>query len=250
MYHQRPTLAPAAMAALRQEIRRIEGFKNLSGRGALRFGIPDIDNALPEKSFPLGVTHEFISEAPEETAATAGFLSGLLALMLRESGSVAWIGSRRTLYAPGLAAYGFDPRRIVFIEAEKSDALWAMEETLRCKGLAAAVGEIGDADLTSTRRLQLAAESSGTTGLLLRTKPRKTGSSACVTRWHIRPLPSAPENALPGLGAPRWHAELLKTRGGHSAGWDIEWKNGRFRLPAREEQKCPAATYRYGSATY
>ena len=233
MNHSRPNMAPAAMAALRQEVRRIEGFKNLSGRGALRFGIPDIDNALPEKSFPLGVTHEFMSERPEETAATAGFLSGLLALMLRDSGSVAWIGSRKTLYAPGLAAFGFDPKRIVFIEADRSrDTLWAMEETLGCKGLAAVVGELGDADLTATRRLQLAAESSGTTGLFFRTNPRRTGNSACVTRWHIKPLQSVAENALPGLGAPRWHAELLKTRGGRPAAWDIEWKNGQFRVPS------------------
>ncbi len=236
----RPKLAAAAMTALRQEIRRIEGFKNPSGRGALRFGIPEIDNALPEKSFPLGVTHEFISQHAEETAATAGFLSGILSLLLRESGSIAWIGSRKTFYAPGLAAYGFDPKRIIFIEADRSqDALWALEEALRCKGLAAAVGEIGDADLTATRRLQLAAEGSGTTGLLLRTKPRKTGNSACVTRWHISPQSSFPERELPGLGAPRWHAELLKTRGGRPAAWDIEWKNGQFRLPNSPAKALP-----------
>jgi protein ImuA len=240
LHTPRPPLAAAAMTALRQEIRRIEGFKNLSGRGAVRFGIPDIDNALPEKSFPLGVTHEFISQRSEESAATAGFLSGLLSLMLRSSGSVAWIGSRKTFYAPGLASYGFDPKRIVFIEADRSrDALWAMEEALSCKGLAAVVGEIGDADLTATRRLQLAAEGSGTTGLLLRTKPRKTGNSACVTRWHIAPLASAPENGLPGLGSPRWHAALLKTRGGCPAEWNIEWKNGQFRLPKTSLQAQP-----------
>lgn len=240
MNHPQPKMAAAAMAALRQEIRRIEGFKNPSGRGALRFGIPAVDNALPEKSFPLGVTHEFISDQPEETAATAGFMAGLLSLMLRDNGSIAWIGSRKTWYAPGLAAYGFDPKRIVFIESDRSrDALWAMEEALRCKGLAAAVGEIGDADLTATRRLQLAAEGSGTTGLLLRTKPRKTGNSACVTRWRIKPLSSIVENGLPGLGASRWHAELLKTRGGRPAAWDIEWKNGQFRLAGEIARPLP-----------
>jgi protein ImuA len=234
MNHPRPKMAAAAMAALRQEIRRLEGFKNpLAQANAVRFGIPEIDNALPEKSFPLGVTHEFISHAPEEAAATAGFLSGLVALMTKDSGSVAWIGRQRPMYAPGLAAYGLDPKRILFIQAERDrDALWAMEEALRCKGLAAVVGEAADADLTATRRLQLAAEESGATGILLRANPRKTGTSACVTRWHIRPLQSGADNGLPGVGVTRWRAELLKTRGGRAAGWDIEWKNGRFRLPA------------------
>lgn len=234
MNQPRPKMAAAAMAALRQEIRRLEGFKNpLAQAGAVRFGIPDIDNALPEKSFPLGVTHEFISNAPEEMAATAGFLSGLVALMTKDSGSVAWIGKQRHIYAPGLAAYGLDPKRILFIQAERDrDALWAMEEALRCKGLAAVVGEVADADLTATRRLQLAAEESGATGILLRANPKKTGTSACVTRWHIRPMQSVAESGLPGVGVTRWHAELLKTRGGRPAAWDIEWKNGRFRLPA------------------
>jgi protein ImuA len=229
----------ATLNALRQEIRRLEGFRGMTTTGTpLRFGIPDIDNALPEKSFPLGVTHEFISESLEEAAATTGFLSGLLALMTKGTGTIAWICRERNIYAPGLAAFGFDPRRILFVEARSErDALWAMEEALRCKGLAAAVGEAGDAPLTSTRRLQLAAEESGATGILLRMRPRRSGASACVTRWHIRPRPGARENNLPGVGTPRWHAELIKARGSRPMAWDIEWKNGRFRLPA---QAAPA----------
>jgi hypothetical protein len=31
----------------------------------------------------------------------------------------------------------------------------------------------------------------------------------------------------------------LKTRGGKPASWDIEWKNGRFRLPAQEMAEAP-----------
>jgi protein ImuA len=237
MNQPQPRMTSAAMNALRQEVRRLEGFRNVTSRlGAVRFGVPAIDNALPEKSFPLGVTHEFVSEGPEEGAVTAGFISGLMSLMMKEGGTVAWVGRQRNIYAPGLAFFGLDAKRILFIQADRDrDALWAMEEALRCKGLAAVVGETGDADLTATRRLQLAAEDSGATGLLLRTKPKKTGTSACVTRWHIRPLPSVSENGLPGLGAPRWRVELLKTRGGRPAAWDVEWKNGRFQLPAAAE---------------
>jgi hypothetical protein len=42
-----------------------------------------------------------------------------------------------------------------------------MEEALRCKAVAAAVGEINNIDLTASRRLQLAAEQGGATGFLL-----------------------------------------------------------------------------------
>lgn len=228
----------ATLNALRQEIRRLEGFKGMTATGTpLRFGIPDIDNALPEKSFPLGVTHEFISDSPEEAAATTGFLSGLLALLTKGTGTIAWICRQRSIYAPGLAAFGIDPKRILFVETRSEcDALWAMEEALRCKGLVAAVGEAGDAPLTSTRRLQLAAEESGATGMLLRMRPRRSGTSACVTRWHIRPRPGLREKGMPGVGSPRWHAELVKARGNRPMAWDIEWKNGRFRLPQEAPQ--------------
>src|SRR5438045_4107436 len=118
MSHSRSDMPAAAMNALRQEIRRLEGFKGASTHGAVRFGIPGIDNALPGKSFPLGVTHEFVSQGPEEAAVTAGFLSGLLSLMMKDGGTVAWVGRQRNIYAPGLACFGLDAKRILFIQAE------------------------------------------------------------------------------------------------------------------------------------
>jgi protein ImuA len=111
-----------------------------------------------------------------------------------------------------------------------------MEEALRCKAVSACVGEISNIDLTASRRLQLAAEQSGATGFLLRMNPKSLSSTACATRWKIRPLPSVLEDGMPGVGFPRWEAELLKVRNGKPGVWQIEWAGKQFRETA-EKQK-------------
>jgi protein ImuA len=71
------------------------------------------------------------------------------------------------------------------------------------------------------RRLQLAAERSGVTALLLRrwrtgaeAAVERARPSAAVTRWRVAALPSADIPGLPGIGWPRWRVELLRCRGG------------------------------------
>src|SRR5690606_20668797 len=83
-------------------------------------------------------------------------------------------------------------------------------------------------DFAQSRRLQLAVEKSRVTGLVLRSNPRLVGSTACAARWHIRPLPSVPEEGLPGVGFPRWEVKLLKVRNGNPGCWQMEWAGGQF----------------------
>ena len=220
------------LASLRDEIRKIEGFKTATATASMHFGITELDNAFPDKCLPLGTTHEFISDSPESSAATASFIAAILSKVVQNNATVLWVSKSKTLYAPGLLPFGITPDRIVFIHVSRDkEALWAIEEALRAKGLMAVVGEIGDADLTATRRLQLAVEKSGTTGLLLRNNPRKIEqSSVCVTRWKIDPLPSIEQNGLPGLGQPRWNVELQKVRHGQPGKWAIEWNDYSFSL--------------------
>ena len=104
-------------------------------------------------------------------------------------------------YAPALAAW-FDPARLLVVTARRDeDVFWAMEEGLRCPGIAAVLGETRAADATAGRRLSLAAEKSGVPALLLRPQPAPP-QSVCVTRWRIA---SAPSRSTPGLpmSAPR-----------------------------------------------
>jgi protein ImuA len=103
-----------------------------------------------------------------------------------------------------------------------------MEEGLRSKALAAVVGEVAALSLSTSRRLQLAAENSGITALALRrwrnadmARRQRRAPNAAVTRWRIKALPSETADE-PGVGKPRWHVELWRCRGGVPAEWMVE----------------------------
>jgi len=146
------------------------------------------------------------------------------------SGSMLWCLKRLDLYGPGLAAHGLDPARLVIVAAPRDDEiLWAIEEGLRLPGLAAVVGEVGRLPMVAGRRLQLAAERSGVTALVLRrwrdggeAAAERERPSAALTRWRVTALPARDIAGMPGIGTPRWRVELLRCRGGAPAVWDVE----------------------------
>ena len=120
------------------------------------------------------------------------------------------------------------------------DMLWAMEEALKCRGLAAVIAEVREISFAESRRLQLAVESSKVTGFLLRSDPRKLNTTTCVARWQVSALPSEPEEGLPGIGFPRWQVDLLRVRNGSPGSWKMEWaENGFIPLAAEVEIETP-----------
>ncbi|HWK58266.1 MAG TPA: hypothetical protein VNQ80_13050 [Parapedobacter sp.] len=214
---------------LKQDILRMQGFTPPDGGGARRIGLGPVEEAFPHAAFPPFGVHEFICRCWEESAATSGFMGGLLAELMGDAGVCLWISTSRILFPPSLSTFGVQPDRVVFVEvARELDVLWAAEEALKCNGLSAVVAELQDMDFAQSRRLQLAVEKSRVTGLMLRSSPRIVGATACAARWRIAPLPSLPEAGLPGVGFPRWEVELLKVRNGNPGCWQLGWAEGRF----------------------
>lgn len=247
-----------ALADLRARIRRIEGAGGEGGR-TLPFGVESVDGHLPDGGLPLGCLHMVAAKDP---GAGTGFAAALLARLATPKTPALWILRGRDLYAPGLAAYGLTPDRLVAVRAVRPvDALWAMEEALRCSALSVVLGELEELDLTTSRRLQLAAESSGVTGFLLdlgvgasggrnwRTGGRQMeggraeGLSAAVTRWRLDAVPSLdekdvvprPAGGLPGLGMPRWSVALERCRGGRAGRWTLAWDGAGWRDMGKED---------------
>ncbi len=224
------TTKAAIIAQLQRDILPLQGFKTSSKNTVLDAGIGVIKNAFPNAAFPLGAIHEFISTGAEEAAATGGFVSGLLALLMQQEGACIWISASRTIFPPALQSFGIAPDKIIFIDLQKEkQILWAMEEALKCNGLSAVIGEMSELSFLSSRRLQLAVEQSQVTGFILRRNPRILNATACVTRWKITPLSSQLSEGMPGVGFPRWNVELLKVRNGYPGKWQIEFVGGRFR---------------------
>src|SRR5262249_41215236 len=152
--------------------------------------------------------HEIVGDASGEAVpgdaaaaeeAALGFAAVLLVRLMGEAATALWCGPRDDLYAPGLAAFGLDPGRLVLAPAGPAkEALGGMEEGLRTPALAAVVGEVGRIGLAPARRLQLAAERSGVTALLLRPGETRTAPSAALTRWRVAALPSLAAPGEPG----------------------------------------------------
>jgi protein ImuA len=218
------------LARLRARIRRLEQGGRAETK-TLSLGLLELDAALPEGGLPLGAVHELVG-ADVADGAVYGLAAHWLGLaQRREPGKwVLWCGRTEHLYAPGLRLAGLDPTRLVTVRAPRDeDALWVLEEALRCRDLAGAVAEIDSLGLAQSRRLQLAAEAGGV-GFLLRApgavNGEGLGASAAVTRWQIAALPSAAGPAPGVLGAPRWRLELMRCRGGRPASWMVEGEDG------------------------
>jgi protein ImuA len=223
------------ISKLRKDILLLEGFRPSQAGNAGAFGLGQLETAFPNRVFPVGAIHEMLCPAPEQTAATAGFIGGLLAALMKKGGACLWISISGKLFPASLMAFNVEPDRMIFVDLKKEkDVLWVMEEALKCEGLAAVIAELQDISFAQSRRLQLAVENSKVTGFLLRNDTRKAGTTTCVARWQINPLPSEFEDGLPGVGFPRWQIDLLKVRNGNPGSWQLEWKDGSF-VPVEEK---------------
>jgi protein ImuA len=240
---------------LRAKIHRLEA-ADRPAAGVLPFGVQQMDACLPGAGLALGALHEVggAGNGALDGAAAALFTAGIMA---RLRGQVLWCLRDPDLFAPGLAAAGLEPDRVIYVEAGNEQTLLAcFEEGLRHGGLAGVVAEIGRLPMTGSRRLQLAAEGSGTLGIAIRRWRRQSDTvdfgqpTAAVTRWRVSVLPSSPLPVpgigglpIPGIGRPRWLLELIRCRGGECADFEVEGCDveGRLALPAGLVGR-PAAT--------
>jgi protein ImuA len=142
-----------------------------------------------------------------------------------------------------------DPDRVIYAEAGSDQAILAcFEEGLRHGGLGGVVAEVAKLPMTPSRRLQLAAETSGTIGIAIRRWRRQAEAAdfgqptASTTRWRVTALPALPL-PVPGLGRPRWLVELIRARTGECADFEVEScdEKGRIAIPAKLVHR-PAAT--------
>src|SRR5690606_23217013 len=126
------------------------------------------------------------------------------------------------------------------------DALFALEEGVRCRDLAFVVGELAGnpraLDFVASRRLSLAAERHGVALWLVRIDAARDLSSARM-RWDVRSAPSPHPRWNPAApGAPSWRAELFRARAHTPGEWILRNEEARLaadRLAAPEETSAP-----------
>lgn len=208
----------------------------------LGFGVPAIDDRLADRGLDAGGLHEVAAASSRlnDDAAATLFLAGIAARFAEKQGfNVLWAVTAFDLYAPGLEQVGLGPEKLLYAQGRKDIEVLAMaEDALRDGSLACVIAEVKAADMTATRRLQLAA-SDGETPILLYRRHRSRDRcplelpSAAMTRWRIGCLASA-RLPWPGVGRARWQVELARQRGGDPFTLELEAcdATGRLALPA------------------
>jgi protein ImuA len=225
---RRMTARTRMLAELRGSIERIEtGDACPAGRVAL--GHAGADAAL-QGGIARGAIHEVFSEGRDSAAAT-GFIAGL-ARRVTAQRPLLWVRQdfadieSGTLSMSGWRELGLDPRLVVIVRASDVETtLRASADALACDALGAVVteirGETRQFDLVVSRKLTLAARTSGVTCLVLRLAAVPQPSTA-ETRWIVRAARSPPY--LEAWGAPMLDTRLVRNRHGPQGHWIMEWK--------------------------
>ncbi|MEM9577807.1 MAG: hypothetical protein AAF999_12425 [Pseudomonadota bacterium] len=196
-----------------------------------------------------------LSEVFSEVATDAGALGFVLASLLPRTLPVLWVQdhlSRKEtggVYLPGIGT----KRPILQVRVSRAaDALWAMEEGLRCQNLTAVIGEVwGDPpalDFTATKRLAMRAEAAEVPCWLIR-RAAAPNLSAARDRWRVMSLASAPhphDHQAPG--APRWQVELFRSRNRPPGTWVATYDRAADRLDLAASVRDGAVAARDGTA--
>lgn len=190
-------------------------------------GLPDIGQ--------LGA--QTLSEVFPVSATDGSALGFVLSMIPRTQAPILWVQDHMSQteagrpYLPGLVTQ----RPVIQITLTRTaDALWAMEEGLRCAALGAVIGEVwGDApalDFTATKRLAIRAEASKRPCWLVR-RGTTPNLSAARNRWRIASLPSLAHPHDPAApGDPRWQLELFRSRLINPGAWVARYDRAADRI--------------------
>lgn len=232
------------LQALRECIKRLEGPASADRPPSLAFGVPAIDNHLPDEGLRAPGIHEFFGDECDASrfglvAALAGRWSCIdrdgmettAGSRLEDDAPVFWLRGPAATWlidAQALWQFGISPQRVLVSQCgREADGLWALEEASRCSVFPILVGEGLALTPLQARRIQLAAEAGRATVLLL-PPPLSQPPPAAATRWRVSSLPVHRGDA--SIGSPRWLIELLRCRGGGPATWALEWDDEQRRL--------------------
>lgn len=232
------------MRLLAEQIARIEadGAARIEQPPPVPLECPLIDDALPDGGLARGVVHEMMGpghNGPQQgEGALMGFATVSMARLMRadEHERIAvWFMNYRLLYIggilsgwiypPGLEQMGLPTHRLLMVYAKNDkEVLWGMEESLRSGAVSAVLGELTHFEPMAARRLQLAAQANGTTGLVLWPGKVVTASSFAETRWRLSNLPSLGEEI-----EAHWKVSLERARRSSvRKEWSVHWRNHRL----------------------
>lgn len=150
-------------------------------------GYPSLDSELLQNGWPMGNTIELLSDG-----SGLGSMGMFLPAMETLSAQGRWqvfIAPPFTPYAPLLKARGIDTGQVLLVHPKnREDLLWATEQALRSSTSSAVFSWLGNHnyDYNELRKLQLAAASGDSLGVLLRPNEAAKNHSPASLRLQMR----------------------------------------------------------------
>ena len=194
----------------------------------LALGVADIDAALGG-GLTRATLHE-LSAAPLHLGAAAGFALTLAALASEQAKQTLWIATdfgmleTGALYGPGLDQIGLDTERLLVVRvARPIDALFAMEEALKCRALSAVVAELAR---RGRSHRDAAAHARGARGRRARPAAAPQASDAPSAALHAlagRAPRQACRTSSAASGRTAFHLSLTRNRRGPCGAWTLSW---------------------------
>ncbi len=196
---------------LRRRIARLEGARR-RGHTFITSGCPPLDQALPENGFRHGSLVEWLSEGD---ATGAGTLCLLAARAASDNGRLLVVmDGRRDFYPPAAVRLGIEIEQLVVVHpGSAADHDWAMDQVLQSPAVAAVLAWPEKLAGRTFRRWQLAAEQSGTLGLLLRPASARCEPSWADVRLLVEPAAAQSATRVASYGKRRLRITLLRCRG-------------------------------------
>jgi len=260
MQHPTSEARACLIEALRRQLAQVHRtWHRRTDRQAICSGWPPLDALLPEGGFPPGSLVEWLIPAHGVGALPVVFRSAAKA---GEHGGVVVVLDRLgQFYPPAAVCSGVPAERLVLIRPNTAtEELWALDQSLRSRAVAAAVAWPEKLEPHAYRRLQLAAEQGGGLGMLLR--PATAGGACCwaEVRLRVEPIvsPSAGDRAVlpvisdrpPQASARRVRITVLRSRGlmGSSPFVEIEIDNALDHLRVSSQLADPTTARRASGA--
>lgn len=178
---------------LRQRLRQMEGARPPADQAnaTASTGVAALDALVVPEVFRPGMIIEWVVERTGSGAARLALPAATHAL--QHGGALVVIDDRREFYPPAAARLGVDLERTIVVRPrDRQETVWALEQALRCSGVAATLGWIDRLDDRTFRRLQLAAEQGGGRGLFLRPIAARKEPTWADLRWLVQPVPGSP----------------------------------------------------------
>lgn len=172
-----------------------------TAENALPTGFAALDELLPGGGWPRGALTEVLLS--RQGIGELRLLTPTLARLSQADGWIAWVAPPYVPYAAALAAAGIDLARLVVVKpSNDADAWWTAEQALRSGACGALLAWLRAADERRMRRMQLAAETGHTWGVLFRHARAAQDRSPAALRLLLEPVTD-------GLAV-----SILKRRGG------------------------------------